>query len=58
MGKATRGRPGKVNVLPEDIRKLLFTLLREKRITQLQILDEVNRLIEAAGVPAGSETLA
>ncbi|MBG6243024.1 MAG: DUF3486 family protein [Candidatus Symbiopectobacterium sp. Dall1.0] len=51
MEKATRGRPGKVNVLPEDIRKRLFTLLREKRITQLQILDEVNRLIEAAGLP-------
>jgi len=51
MEKATRGRPAKVKALPEDIRKRLFTLLREKRITQLQILDEVNRLIEAVGLP-------
>lgn len=48
-------------MLPEDIRKRLFMcLLHEKRITQLQILDEVNRLIEAARLklPAGAETLA
>ncbi|WP_334470778.1 DUF3486 family protein [Arsenophonus sp. PmNCSU2021_1] len=47
----TRGRAGKVDLLPADIRQRLFALLREKRITQLQIVDEINRLIDAAGLP-------
>lgn len=49
--KNTRGRASKVDLLPEDIRKRLFSMLREKRITQLQIVEEINRLIEDAGLP-------
>ncbi|AIJ09273.1 DUF3486 family protein [Edwardsiella anguillarum] len=51
MEKKTRGRPSKIDRLPDAIRKTLFDMLREKQITQQQILAEVNRLIEDAGLP-------
>ncbi|QHJ80033.1 MAG: hypothetical protein [Caudoviricetes sp.] len=49
--KPTRGRASKVDLLPESIRKTLHEMLREKRITQAQILDEINALIADAGLP-------
>ncbi|HHR4052787.1 TPA: DUF3486 family protein [Salmonella enterica] len=47
----TRGRVKKADLLPDSIRKPLLEMLREKRFTQVQIREEVNRLIEEAGLP-------
>ncbi len=52
MDKPTRGRVRKVDLLPDSIRKPLLEMLREKRLTQVQIREEINRLIREAG-PAG-----
>ncbi|EIX3161718.1 DUF3486 family protein [Salmonella enterica] len=47
----TRGRVKKVDLLPDSIRKPLLEMLREKRLTQVQVREEINRLIEEAGLP-------
>ncbi|EHM1651203.1 DUF3486 family protein [Salmonella enterica subsp. enterica serovar Saintpaul] len=47
----TRGRVKKADLLPDSIRKPLLEMLREKRFTQVQVREEVNRLIEEAGLP-------
>ncbi|ELN8035034.1 DUF3486 family protein [Salmonella enterica] len=47
----TRGRVKKVDLLPDSIRKPLLEMLREKRFTQVQVREEINRLIEEAGLP-------
>ncbi|EGF4902673.1 DUF3486 family protein [Salmonella enterica subsp. enterica serovar Bredeney] len=47
----TRGRVKKVDLLPDSIRKPLLEMLREKRMTQVQIREEINRLILEAGLP-------
>ncbi|EBS4105255.1 DUF3486 family protein [Salmonella enterica subsp. enterica] len=51
MDKPTRGRVKKTDLLPDDIRKPLLAMLREKRLTQVQIREEINRLIDEAGLP-------
>ncbi|ECJ2444069.1 hypothetical protein GFI10_21390 [Salmonella enterica subsp. diarizonae] len=51
MDKPTRGRVKKVDLLPDSIRKPLLEMLREKRFTQVQVREEINRLIEEAGLP-------
>ncbi|EAY7465226.1 DUF3486 family protein [Salmonella enterica] len=51
MGKPTRGRVKKADLLPDSIRKPLLEMLREKRFTQVQVREEINRLIEEAGLP-------
>lgn len=53
MDKPTRGRVKKADLLPDSIRKPLLEMLREKRLTQVQIREEINRLIEEAGLPEG-----
>ncbi|EAP9330604.1 DUF3486 family protein [Salmonella enterica] len=47
----TRGRVKKADLLPDSIRKPLLEMLREKRFTQVQVREEINRLIEEAGLP-------
>ncbi|WP_144204538.1 phage protein Gp27 family protein, partial [Shewanella sp. KCT] len=47
----TRGRRSKVDLLPDDIRKRLDSGLRDGSITQAELLEEVNALIKAAGLP-------
>ena len=47
----TRGRRSKVDLLPETIRKHLDKGLRDGSITQLELLDEINQLINATGLP-------
>jgi hypothetical protein len=47
----TRGRRSKVDLLPESIRKHLDKGLRDGSITQLELLDEINQLINATGLP-------
>lgn len=49
--KPTRGRASKVDLLPEDVRKTLHEMLRDKAIPQAQILEEINALIDDAGLP-------
>ncbi|HEC6737341.1 TPA: DUF3486 family protein [Salmonella enterica subsp. enterica serovar Thompson] len=51
MDKPTRGRVKKADLLPDSIRNPLLEMLREKRLTQVQIREEINRLIEEAGLP-------
>lgn len=51
MDKLTRGRVKKADLLPDSIRKSLLEMLREKRFTQVQVREEINRLIEEAGLP-------
>lgn len=48
--QARRTKPSKVDLLPEDIKKHLDEMLRDKRFSQGQILDEVNTLILNAGL--------
>ncbi|MDR8523461.1 DUF3486 family protein [Shewanella fidelis] len=47
----TRGRRSKVDLLPDDIRKTLDSGLRDGSITQMELLNEINTLIDAAGLP-------
>ena len=47
----TRGRRSKVDLLPEAIRKTLDMGLRDGSISQIELLEEINALIEAAGLP-------
>ncbi|EGI5517804.1 DUF3486 family protein [Salmonella enterica subsp. enterica serovar Stanley] len=51
MDKPTRGRVKKADLLPDSIRKPLLEMLREKRFTQVQVREEINRLIEEVGLP-------
>ncbi|ELX7956885.1 DUF3486 family protein [Salmonella enterica] len=51
MDKPTRGRVKKADLLPDSIRTPLLEMLREKRFTQVQVREEINRLIEEAGLP-------
>ncbi|MCD2528288.1 DUF3486 family protein [Providencia huaxiensis] len=51
IDKKTRGRPSKIDLLPEAIRDQLHALLRDKRHTQEDIRAAVNELIDDAGLP-------
>lgn len=55
MANDTRGRRSKVDLLPETIRKRLDAGLRDGSITQTELLDEVNALIKAAGLPEDNQ---
>ncbi|WP_140918666.1 DUF3486 family protein [Limnobaculum xujianqingii] len=48
--KSTRGRPSKIDLLPQDIRDQLHQLLRDKRHTQEDIREAVNELIDQNGL--------
>lgn len=45
-----RGKPSKVDLLPEQIKKQLDDMLRDKRFSQGEILIEINKLILDAGL--------
>ena len=47
--KTGRGRLSSIDLLPEDIKAQLNAALREKRLTQKQILDAVNPLLAERG---------
>ncbi|MDB6374425.1 DUF3486 family protein [Photorhabdus bodei] len=49
--KQTRGRPSKIDLLPQAIRDQLHSLLRDKRHTQEDIRAAVNELIDEEGLP-------
>lgn len=45
-----RGKPSKIDLLPEEIKQQLDTLLRDGKMTQIAILAVVNDLIESSGL--------
>jgi hypothetical protein len=49
--KITRGRRSKIDLLPEDIRKELDAKLRDGRVTQQDVLDYINDLIDQSQLP-------
>ena len=49
--KPTRGRASKVDLLPAEVKRTLHEMLRDRSIPQAQILDEINALIDEAGLP-------
>ncbi len=49
--KQTRGKPSKVDLLPNDIQKTLIQGLRDKSITQTDLLESINNMIDGAGLP-------
>lgn len=49
--KRTRGKPSKIDQLPEAIKTELIQLLRDPAVTQTKVLKDVNKLIEQAGLP-------
>lgn len=49
--KPTRGRPSKIDLLPEGIRDALHGMLRDKRHTQEQIREAINELIDQHELP-------
>lgn len=51
MANETRGRRSKVDLLPANIRKRLDSGLRDGSIQQIDLLNEINALIKAAGLP-------
>lgn len=48
--KRTRGRRSKIDLLPEEIKRELNTMLRDGRLQQQEILDLVNAQIKEAGL--------
>jgi len=49
--KPTRGRPSKIDLLPEAIRDALHQMLRDKRHTQEEIREAINTLIDQHELP-------
>lgn len=49
--KPTRGRPSKVDLLPNAIRDALHQMLRDKRHTQEEIREAINALIDQHDLP-------
>lgn len=49
--KKGRGRPSSIDLLPEDLRVRLNDALRDKRLTQQQILSTFNQLLSERGEP-------
>lgn len=49
--KPTRGRRSKIDLLPEPIRRELDAMLRDGRLTQQDVLDGINGLIEQHQLP-------
>jgi len=49
--KPTRGKANKIDFLPEDIQKSLIQGLRDKTISQSDLLDSINDMIDASGLP-------
>lgn len=49
MKKSSRGRVSKVELLPDEVKRFLDAMLRDKRHSQQEILDEVNSQLKAIG---------
>ncbi len=53
--RITRGRRSKIDLLPEDIRKELDAKLRDGRVTQQDVLDYINDLIDQSQLPSAEK---
>lgn len=49
--RPTRGRPSKIDLLPDSIRDQLHQMLRDKRHTQEEIREAINELIDSHDLP-------
>lgn len=49
--RQTRGRPSKIDLLPEAVREQLHQMLRDKRHTQEEIREAINELINEYNLP-------
>ena len=49
--RPTRGRPSKIDLLPDGVRDQLHQMLREKRHTQEEIREAINELIDSHNLP-------
>ncbi|HBM3190498.1 MULTISPECIES: DUF3486 family protein [Klebsiella] len=49
--RPTRGRPSKIDLLPDGVRDQLHQMLREKRHTQEEIREAINELIDGHNLP-------
>ncbi|MGF1680208.1 DUF3486 family protein [Photobacterium minamisatsumaniensis] len=47
----TRGRRSKIDLLPDDVKQLLDSLLRDGKNSQQEVLQAVNEYIEQQGLP-------
>lgn len=50
--KITRGRRSKIHLLPDEIRRELDAKLRDGRLTQQDVLDYINDLIDQSQLPS------
>lgn len=48
--RRTRGKASSIETLPEDIKRLLDEMLRDKKVTQSQIVEQINARLDQAGV--------
>lgn len=55
MSKPNRGRASKVEQLPEEVKRFLDAMLRDKRYSQQEVLDEVNKQLTALGIPQAEQ---
>ncbi|MDO6497340.1 DUF3486 family protein [Photobacterium sanguinicancri] len=49
--KPTRGRRSKIDLLPNEVKRLLDEMLRDSRNSQQDVLDAVNEYIDQLGLP-------
>ena len=49
--RQTRGRPSKIDLLPDAVREQLHQMLRDKRHTQEEIREAINELINEYNLP-------
>lgn len=47
--KIHRGKPSSIDLIPEDLRIRLVSALKDKRLTQKEILETFNELLESRG---------
>ncbi|MDK1288503.1 DUF3486 family protein [Pseudoalteromonas umbrosa] len=50
MDSVRRGKSSKIDALPDDIKKRLSEMLRDKQYSQAEILQEINKLVLDAGL--------
>ena len=48
--RRTRGKPSTIETLPGDVKQMLDELMRDKKITQKEIVRRVNEMLAEAGV--------
>lgn len=49
--RVSRGRTGRIDQMPDDLREMLHAHLRDKGLTQAEILERINVLLAERGAP-------